>query len=241
VKQIAKSDRWFSFKGIKNTAMHVAMTSMPTRPLPAAKGDLLTVPGMNGKLWQPENAFDRINVSLALYTEDNADIDEVCAWLSGEGDLVFGDEPDKAYHARITKEFSRNNQNARFYNQTMTPSFDCEPFRYESNPADPISITTSGTAITNIGTIASAPLLVVSGSGTGTLMVGSSSMIFTGMTGDITIDCDAKFAYTGSGTTRVLATQYITGDWIEIGTGTQYVTFSGGITGVTITPNWRWL
>lgn len=244
MKPIEKTNRWFSFKGVKNTDMHVAMMSMPVRPLPAALGELKAVPGMNGKMWLPENAYDRVLVSLSLYTLDDANIDAVCAWLSGEGNLVFGDEPDKCYHARITKQFNRSNHNARFANQDLSPSFDCEPFRYQATPVSPISVTTTGTKITNPGTIASAPLLKVSGSGNGTLMIGGATMLLDNLSAPVYVDCDAKFAYAGEGTTaspRVLATQHVTGDWIRIAPGDNYVSFTGGVTGVTITPRWRWL
>lgn len=243
MKQIPIGNRWFSFKGIRNTEMKVEMLSMPVRPLPAAQGELKSVPGMNGKLWIPENAYDRINVNFNIFTADDADMDAVCAWLSGEGDLIFGDEPNRAYHARITKQFNRSHQNARFYNQNMTPIFDCEPFRYEAEPTAPMAITQSGTAIINPGTVEAAPLIKVEGSGEGTLMIGSATMLFDAMTEPIYVDCDAKMAYTGEGTTlspRVLATQHVTGEWITIATGSSFVSFTGGITKVTITPRWRW-
>lgn len=244
MKQIPIENRWFSFKGIRNTEMKVEMLSMPVRPLPTARGELKTVPGMNGKLWLPENTYDRVLVNLNLFTADDADIDAVCAWLSGEGKLIFGDEPARAYHARITKQFNRSHQNARFYNQNMTPVFDCEPFRYEANPGAAIEIMQSGTAITNSGTVEAAPLIKVEGSGDGTLMIGSSTMLFDDITEAVYVDCDAKMAYTGEGTTaspRVLATQHVTGEWITIAPGKHFVSFTGGITKVTITPRWRWL
>lgn len=243
MKQIPIGNRWFSFKGIRNTEMKVEMLSMPVRPLPAAQGELVSVPGMQGKMWMPENTYDRVMVNLNLFTADDADMDAVCGWLSGEGDLVFGDEPDRAYHARITKQFNRSHQNARFYNQNMTPIFDCEPFRYEAKPAAPIEITQSGTAITNPGTVDAAPLIRVEGSGDGTLMIGSATMLFDDMTAPVYVDCEAKIAYTGEGTTaspRVLATQHVSGEWIAIQPGNNFVSFTGGITKIVITPRWRW-
>ena len=102
---IGKGNAWIEFRGIKNTDVGVRLLSMPTRMHPAAKGRLIDVEGRDGKLWLPENAYDRITIGIQLCTGPDADIDAVSAWLMGEGALIFGDEPLRAYHARITKEY----------------------------------------------------------------------------------------------------------------------------------------
>jgi phage-related protein len=156
---------------------------------------------------------------------------------------VFGDEPGRAYHARITKEFSRNNKNPRLRGQEFTITFDCEPFRYQATPAKPFNLPTSGNVI-NPGTAASAPLVYIEGTGDGTLMIGGNTLIFNNLSGHIYVDCDAKIAYMGDGTTSspiVLATQYVTGEWMSIEPGNNAVQYTGGIRKVILTPRWRWL
>ena len=244
MRVVGTGNTWFSFKGQRNTVLDVRMLSMPTRPHPARKGTLLDIPGKHGKLFQDEGVYDRILVTMRCITGDNANIDAVNAWLSGEGDLVFGDEPERAYHARITKEFSRSNRIPRLRGQEFTVSFDCEPFRYEADPVADIPIYTSGTFITNPGTEASAPLLYVYCPGDGSLMIGSNTLLFTGVSGGIYVDCDAEIAYTGEGTAAdpmVLANQYVTGEWMKIEPGQNGVTFAGDVQYVIITPRWRWL
>lgn len=244
MKPIGANNAWFSFKGVKNDEFDVRMVAMPTRPHPARKGELIDVPGADGKLWIDADAYDRILVTLKVVTAGNDNIDAVSAWLSGAGKLIFGDEPERAYNARITKEFNRTNQNARLRGQTFTITFDCEPYRYESSPAEAFTISESPGQIANPGTVASKPLIKVNGTGSGNLMIGSETMLFEGLTGSIYIDCDAKIAYTGEGTAddpRLMATQNVTGEWIEIAPGNQYVSFTGGISSVEILPRWRWI
>ena len=127
MRAIGTENAWFSFKGIRNDApeLDVRMIAPPTRPHPARKGELVDVPGVNGKLFQDEGVYDRILVTLPCATTDNSNIDEISAWLSGEGDLIFGDEPDRVYHARITKEFSRSNRMPRLRGQSFNLTFDC--------------------------------------------------------------------------------------------------------------------
>ena len=241
---VGTENAWFSFKGQRNDVLDVRMISMPTRPHPARKGELLDIPGRHGKVFQDEGVYDRILVTIRVMAADNANIDDISAWLTGEGDLVFGDEPERAYHARITKEFSRSNRIVRLRGQEFTITFDCEPFRYESFPVSPITITASGTSIVNPGTWESQPLIRVNGTGDGTLMIGGNTLIFNDLAGYINVDCDAMIAYTGGSSASdpmLLATQHLTGEWPTIKPGQDFVTFTGGITSVVITPRWRWI
>lgn len=246
MRAVGRENAWFRFRGVKNTEMSVQMISMPTRPHPARKGELIDVPARDGKLFIDEYTYDRILVTLQCIAIDNQNIDQISAWLSGNGDLVFGDEPERAYKAMITKEYSRSNKIPRLRGQEFTLTFDCDPFRYEANPTSPILISSSGTSVNNPGTIESMPLIKIIGSGSGTLMIGGSTMLFDGLSSGkaLYVDCDAKIVYTGENTPTspmILATQHATGEWITIEPGQQFVSFTGGISQVTITPRWRWL
>lgn len=254
MRTVGHKNAWFSFKGRKNTDadLDVQMISMPTRPHPARKGDLIDVPGRDGKLFVDEGAYDRIVVSLRCVARDNANIDVVNAWLTGEGDLIFGDEPDRAYHARITKEFSRSNKQPRLRGQEFSISFDCEPYRYKADPsADVLAFTNSASStpytFESPGTVDALPLIKVEGSGEGTLMVNDVTLIFDSITAPVYVDSDAKIAFTGEGTAEspyVLATmnvQSVTGEWPRLKPGYNTLTLMDGIAAVSITPRWRWL
>lgn len=243
MKAVGAANAWFSYAGRRNDELDVRMVSMPIRPHPARKGTLINVPGRDGKLYVDEHAYDRILVSVRCITGSNENIDEVNAWLTGEGMLIFGDEPNRAYRARITKEFSRGNRTPRLRGQEFTVVFDCEPYRYEAVPSRNI-VLAKAEIINNPGTVNSKPIIRVNCTGSGTLMVGNDTLIFENVPEYVIVDCEAKIAYTGSGTVSdpmLLATQYVTGDWPEIEPGEQAVSFTGNIESVEIVPRWRWL
>lgn len=247
MRAVGTANAWFAFKGIRNDVFDVRMVGMPTRPRPAEKGKYIDIPGTNGRVWQSQRAYDRIPVTQRVVANDNANIDDINAWLDGEGDLIFGDEPERVYHARITKEISRANQTPRLRGQAFTINFDCEPFRYSAN-AEGESVTAYESAfpIPNPGTVYSEPLIIVNGSGSGTLQIGQNTMFFEDLTAGVPlyVDCAAKIAYTGTGAAddpMLPATQHTGGEWMRIAPGPNFINIDGGITSVTVHPRWRWL
>lgn len=244
MKHIAESAAWFSFNGHRSTAFGVRLLSMPTRHHPGRKGEFVEIPGRNGALFQDEGAYAQISIPVHCILPDDSNIDAVSLWLSGNGDLVFGDEPERAYHAQVAEDFSRSNRSQHLRGQEFTITFDCEPFRYQATPETDIALTASESSIFNPGTAESQPLIRVNGTGDGTLMIGGNTLIFNDLSGYIYVDCDAKIAYAGGSSPAdpmVLANHLVTGEWPTIKPGTDYVTFTGGIASVVITPRWRWL
>ena len=263
MRAIGRENIWFKFKGIRNDDLGVRMLSMPTRPHPARKGKIIDVPGTDGELWQDYGGYKRILVSIRLITEDNANIDAVNDWLSGEGDLIFGDEPDRAYHARITKEFSRSNRSQRLRGQEFTVAFDCEPYRYESNPSkdgysenvNPGFLIPLAFDVYNPGTDIAYPLIMIEGEGTCTIQVGPQSS--DGMSQlnmqiitvedlepgvPVYLDCAARIAYKGEENKPMYMYNHKTsGDWLYFPTGKSVVQRSENVTAIEITPRWRWL
>ena len=245
MRPIGIDNAWFSFKGIKSTTMGVRMSAPPVRMHPERKGEWEDRPGTDGELWIDGGGYNNITVQQPIIVLDTADIDRVNAWLTGYGELVFGDEPDRAYKARIAQSFTRTNTVKRLRGQTITVPFNCSPFRYEADPVSAITIS-EPRMLNNPGTVEALPLIAVYGSGNGTLMIGDGSMLIDDLTPGtpIMIDCEAKRIYTGNGTPAdpyLPANDKAYGDWLRLLPGTNGVNFSGGITEIVIAPRWRWI
>lgn len=246
MKTITAAEAWFSFNGVLCLAHKVRMVSPPVRPHPARKGEYKDIPGTDGQLWEDGGGYKNIVIAVHCIAEDDLNIDDISIWLAKNGKLIFGDEPNRVYHARVTAEYVRNNLYGIMRGQEFTVAFDCEPFRYNANALDDAIEVTAEMRIVNPGTIASAPLLKVIGYGDGTLMIGQNTLIFSDLSASapVYVDCEAKVAYTGTGATddpMLLATQHVTGEWMRIEPGENFVNFTESIASVTIFPRWRWL
>lgn len=175
------------------------------------------------------------------YTSDEKEVEadyrgnkplEIVNWLRGNGEVTFGNMPDKYFKARINNvvpldEVIRN----QLYNFPI--KFKCQPFRYHIGGKKKIIITSTGTIINNPGTYKSLPTIIVYGTGTGSLIINGITYTFTNISGSISVNSDIQEVLYDKG-------DYLQADeFIELPIGKSVVTFSGGITKVEIIPYWR--
>ena len=121
-------------------------------------------------------------------------------------------------------------------NRAFTVNFRCQPFWYQENVPE-ITITTSGTFVTNPGSVYSEPVITVHGSGEITLMVGMTIVELDGITDSITLDTPLMEAYKGVTSMN----SCMSGDFPTLLPGSNVISWTGNVTKVVIQPNWRQL
>lgn len=240
MKSIGKANIWFEFAGHKNTEFGVQMLSMPTRPHPARLGELMNIPGRNGKLFIDQDAYDQTIVTLRLLTT-RENIDDVNAWLNGSGDLRFGDEPSRVYKASITKEYSVTNRSNRLIGREFSVSFDCYPLRYAYPTPSAQTFSASPASITNPGTAFAQPEIKITSTGAFSLIV-NGYQIDGGesLTDGVIVDCELMECFsldkTESRNSVISLDEYP-----RLDPGINAITWTGAITSIEITPRWRYL
>lgn len=190
-----------------------------------------------------EEAIDRDGTLTFIngYTSDEKVVEadyignnpvKVADWLKGDGKVIFGNRENKYYKARINNvvPISQVLEN-HLYNLQI--KFKCQPFAYFVEGDYPIDILSSGTKIYNPGTYKSLPLITIYGSGTGYLTINSITYKFTNIDTSISIDSDMMEVLNNKGDFLECD------DFIELSTGENIVSFSGGVTKVEIIPRWR--
>ena len=110
--------------------------------------------------------------------------------------------------------------------------FDCKPYKFYIEGEKDITLSASGT-ISGPTDFPSLPLITVAGSGSGTVTVNGSTLTLTDTNG-VVLDCELKKAY--KGTTNMNST--VSGSYPVLGRSNT-VSFTGGVTGLTIKPRWR--
>ena len=131
-------------------------------------------------------------------------------------------------------EFSKILRNHE--NRAFTVTFRCQPFWYQEN-VQPITLTTSGTFVTNPGSVYSEPVITVHDSGEITLMVGMTIVELDDIMDSITLDTPLMEAY--KDTTGMNG--YMSGDFPALLPGQNAISWTGNVTKIVIQPNWRYL
>lgn len=216
----------------------IHVTEQPPVTIPAERSTQTNVPGRPGSLTQLEgdDVYDDLLLTATCFISDPAQIPAIAAWLKGSGTVTFANRTGGYYKARIANQIPfekvlRGNPHCAF-----SVNFRCFPFWYQEDAAS-ITVNTSGTIVTNPGSVYAEPILTVYGSGDITLMVGTTIVELEDISGSILLDCALKEAYLGN----ALMNDHMTGKFPVLKPGANAVSWSGTVTKVEIKPNWRFL
>lgn len=226
-----------TYAGKTSEEMGLKILSMPTRTRAAQRGNSLEVSGRHGDLWSSDGTLQPYDQPVRASARQSR-LNGIMAWITGAGDLVFSDAPTLVIPARADQEVRCTrvtNDSDPLYRVEFT--FTCQPFFYVAPPAADIEITASGTALTNPYTMESMPRIKVFGNGDITLNVGRHTVFLTEVQTAIVLDSELLDAFTADETE--LANSQMDGAFPTLDPGAQYISWTGAVTKVVITPRWR--
>ena len=229
---------YFIWNGVDCRTKGIHVSELPPITIPLERSKQTNVPGRPGSLTQLEgdDVYDDMILTATCFIADPEQIPVIAAWLKGKGTVTFANRTGGHYNARIANQIPfekvlRGNPHCSF-----AVNFRCYPFWYKDNVSD-VTITTSGSTITNPGSVYSEPLITLTGSGDITLMVGTTIVELTDITTGIVMDCSLKEAYLGT----VLMNDHMSGDFPALKPGLNAISWSGNVTSIVIKPQWRYL
>lgn len=216
---------------------NVLIEEAPETNRPARKVDRYEVPGRNGDIVVAQDAWENVprTYDLVAYGGDyNQMTSSLMDWLyAPSGYQRLEDSFDAlvyrlAYVSEATDIENLVNENGR-----CTVSFECDPRRFLKTGESAVTLSGTGT-ITNPTRFTAKPVITVSGSGNGTIECGGNTITIAGIYDGMTIDCEQMDAY--SGTTNL--NNLVSGSFPVIPGGEQTITITGGITSISVVPNW---
>lgn len=229
---------WFIWNGTHCTDYGIHVVRQPELVKPPERLTFTSVPGRSGTFTTLEgmDVYDDFLLSVECVIRDTASLNSIFAWLKGSGKLTLATRPGGFYDACIVNQISldqilRGNPHRRF-----VLNFRCQPFFYLSGVAN-ISIPASGTYLSNPGSVFSEPVLKVTLTSDAQITMGGSSFELAGITGTVMVDTPLKETYKSYSSYN----GKMSGDYPTLLPGENIITWSGGVTGIIITPNWRTL
>lgn len=213
------------------------ISELPPITKPKMRVRINTIDGKDGS--------ETVNLGFEAYTKTvkigltrGFDIDNIIAWLHGEGNIQFSNEPDKVYRVKVHDaiDFERL---LRF--RTADVKFYAQPFKYSATErTKTLEVTGLSTAeIRNAGNYCSKPIITVTGTGTINMSVNGvqKCVLYLGTDESITLDADKQEAYSGN----ILKNRQMDGEFITLETGKNIITWTGTLSKIEITHYSRWL
>ena len=223
---------YFIFKNISSED-YLMVNKLP--PILKAQKNIekIEIEGRDGFLTIDKNSYKGIPKPIECTIMDLEQLDFICNWLDGTGEVIFSNEPDKIYKATIINQIEFKKIAWVFH--SLLIQFDCQPHKY-SITNEIITLKSAGTLYNSGGTI-SKPIIVIYGTGNITLMINSQTIKLTNIDGYVTINSDLMDCYKDT----LLKNNNMDGDFPVLEIGENHISWSGTVTRVEITPNWRFL
>lgn len=236
---------YITFNGTSSTAAGVkAVEAYPPLDRPRRKFTKIEIPGKTGDIIMLEDAWEDYEQEYEIYAGTGADgsapgkFIDIMSWLhSASGYARLEDTYDTSVYRKAYYVGPTDVENVLSRYGRATIKFMCQGKRFLKSGETVVTVSTSSTTITNPTAFPSAPIIKVTGSGSGTLTVGGTLVTLNSISSGMIIDCEKMTVTNSSGTTN-LNSYMVLGDFPKITAGSSLVKFTGGVTKLEITPNW---
>lgn len=226
----------FTYNSIPSSTYGIFIEHRPVQVFPKRIIESARIPGRSGNFLIDTGAYDNITVTYQVAYEGNVRPNgiNIATWLYQNEYLDLTDTYEPLYYRKAVYVSPLNITDILNVAGRANITFDCKPQRYLLSGLTPISVT-SGDMVQNDYQTAK-PIITITGSGAGQVDIGGSTVVIAGQTDDIVMDCENMNATENGANANSKLT--ITGGYPELVNGGNLITFSGGVTAVSIVPNW---
>ena len=213
----------------------IIINKLPPSVVPENNIEEYELPGRDGNLTIDYKTRKSYILPLECTIMDKTRIEEVKAWLMNtSSDLVFSWDPNYKYQARIINKIDISQSLKTFGEFPLM--FKVQPYKLSINNDEVITLEDTGTIYNGTGNI-SRPIIKVFCTGAITLMVNGLSVVLTNVVDYVTINSDLQDAYKDT----LLKNNDMSGEFPTLEVGNNTISWTGTVTKVEITPNWRWI
>ena len=228
----------FTYNSIPSSTYGIFIEHRPVQVFPKRIIESVSIPGRSGNFLIDTGAYDNVTMTyqVAYINSGNvrSDAINIATWLYQNQYCVLTDTYDPLYYRKAVYVSPLNVTDILNEAGRANITFDCKPQRYLLSGLTALT-PASGSSITNDYQTAK-PTITITGSGTGSVSIGASTIAITGQTDDIVMDCENMTAEENGANANSKLT--ITGGYPELVNGANLVTFSGGVTAISVVPNW---
>ena len=213
------------------------ISELPPITKPNMRVKETVIDGVDGSIVE-ELGYESYDKTIAISLKIGANIDKVIEYFTGSGEIVFSNEPDKYYIARIIKGIDY--QRLLRY-RVAKVTFRVQPFKYAC--VDVVRQATSdkqSMVVENLGNHTSKPIITITGSGKIELSLNGNMICdYTFPSGEsvVVFDSEKQDAYWGD----TLKNKHMHGEFPIFKSGKNTISWSGNIESLKIQKYSRWL
>ncbi|KHO39116.1 transporter [Clostridium tetani] len=220
----------FVWRGIHSNEKGLKIISLPNITTPEKREEKIIIPGRDGYLTQSDESYEG-EVKPVEFDIKHDNFDDIKTWLNGSGEVIFSNEPDRYYKARIINKLDLARVLEKFHSGII--QFDCQPFGYDLN--NDLIIIDKPISIYNEGTYESQPYLKIFATGDITLSINNKVIKFTGIQDYIELDSELMECYKGTANCN----NKMIGEFPILKVGENKISWIGNVSKIEITPRWR--
>ncbi|NFD31041.1 phage tail protein [Clostridium botulinum] len=219
----------FIWKGIHSNEKGLKIISLPNITTPEKREEKIIIPGRDGYLTQSDGGYEG-EVKPVEFDIKHDNFDEIKTWLNGSGEVIFSNEPDRYYKARIINKLDLARVLEKFHSGII--QFDCQPFGYLQKEVMQII---TPTTIYNQTNKDSEPYIKVYGSGTITLNINDEVIKLKNINNYIELDSEIMECYKNNEALN----NHMYGEFPIFQVGENKISWTGNVSKIEITPRWR--
>lgn len=194
------------------------------------------IDGLDGDI-RENLGFDSYDKIMKIALTRNFNINEIIQYLSGKGEIIFSNEPDKFYNAEIVEsiDFERL---IKF--RIATVKIHVQPYKYLVYEA-PVSLEITNeysVFVENVGIENSKPVIILFGDGIVEISINYVAIFQINIDDEfVIIDSLLEESYKGN----VLKNRLMTGEFPKLQVGGNIISWTGNLTRIIVKPKPRWL
>lgn len=225
---------YFTWNGIRSTAYGVYVSEQPPIMMPNERIEFEEIAGKSGSvaIVEGEKVYNDITMPVVCWANSAEEVRRFVQHIRGAGRIEFPNIPEGYYKGRLEqaveiKRWKRTNV------REFTLTFRCEPYIYIHGNHD-ITMRTHG-KIRNHFNEDALPIMTISGRGDMALSVNGRLITLTNIAGSITLNSAIEEAYNGT----ISMNAQVSGEFPRFSPGENAISWTGNISSIVITPNWR--
>ena len=228
----------FTYNGTVSSTYGIFVEHRPVVTFPKRVIESINVPGRSGNLLFDTGAYDNVTVTYQVAYIDSgnvrADARNIATWLYQHDYYELSDSYDSGYFRKAVYVSPLNVTDILNVGGRANITFDCKPQRYLTSGKTALS-PAKNSSISNSYQPA-LPVITINGSGNGTLTIGGTVVTITGQSAAIVLDSERQTAESGGNNANSLIS--LSNGFPILQNGSNTVTWTGGVSSISVVPNW---